>query len=40
LVDARFAQDARIRSFERAHINLWLGNRHFYDWISDGGRGI
>src|SRR5262249_42534116 len=40
LVDALFAQDALIRSFERAHINLWLGKRHFYDWISDGGRGI
>src|SRR6266478_9129880 len=37
LVDALFAQDALVRSFERAHIYLWLGKRHFYDWIGDGG---
>src|SRR6266404_9343287 len=37
LVDTLFAQDALVRSFERAHIYLWLGKRHFYDWIGDGG---
>src|SRR6516165_2155874 len=37
LVDALFAQDALVRSFERTHIYLWLGKRHFYGWISDGG---
>src|SRR5215831_13396520 len=37
LVDALFAQDALVRSFERPYIYLWLGKRHFYDWISDGG---
>src|SRR5262249_23651663 len=37
LVDTLFAQDALVRSFERAHIYLWLGKRHFYDWISEGG---
>src|SRR5215510_3884256 len=37
LVDALFAQDALVQSFERAHIYLWLGKRHFYEWISDGG---
>src|SRR5215471_2994784 len=37
LIDALFAKDALVRSFERANIYLWLGKRHFYDWISDGG---
>src|SRR5262249_10358195 len=37
LIDAHFDQDALVRSFERAHIYLWLGKRHFCDWISDGG---
>src|SRR5262245_57645569 len=37
LVDTLFGQDALVRSFERAHIYLWLGKRHFYDWISNGG---
>src|SRR3989440_10044817 len=36
LVDTLFGQDALVRSFERAHIYLWLGKRHFYDWISEG----
>jgi hypothetical protein len=36
LVDTLFAQDALVRSFERARIHLWLGKRRFYDWISDG----
>jgi hypothetical protein len=36
LVDAVFAQDALVRSFERAHIYLWLDERDFYDWISEG----
>src|SRR5215510_1518082 len=37
LIDTYFAQDALVRSFERAHIYLWLGKRRFYNWISDGG---
>src|SRR6516164_558413 len=37
LVDALFAQDALVRSFERAHIYLWFGKQHFYVRISDGG---
>src|SRR6266566_8683861 len=37
LVDALFAQDALVRNFERAYIYLWLGERHFYDRIGDGG---
>src|SRR5262249_28232424 len=37
LVDALFAQNALARSFERAHIYLWLGRRHCYGWISDSG---
>src|SRR5262249_11373109 len=36
LVEAPFAQDALVRSFERAHIYLWLDERDFYDWISEG----
>src|SRR5436190_16305326 len=37
LVDALFAQDALVRSFERAYVCLWLGRRLVYGWISDGG---
>src|SRR5262249_31227058 len=37
LVDALFAQDTLVRSFEPAYIYLCLGKRHFYDWISDRG---
>jgi hypothetical protein len=37
MVDTLFAQDALVRSFEWVHIYLWLGKRHFYDRISDGG---
>jgi len=37
LVDALFAQDALVRSFERAHIYLWLDERDLYDCISEVG---
>src|SRR5262249_62222269 len=36
LVDALFAQDALVRSFGRAHIYLWLDERDFCGWISEG----
>jgi hypothetical protein len=38
LVDTLFGQDAFVGSFERAaNIYLWLDERDFYDWISEGG---
>src|SRR5881227_2121874 len=37
LVDAVLSRETLVRSFERGHIYLWLGKRHFYDWISEGG---
>src|SRR5262249_18027475 len=36
LVDALFAQDALVRSFERANIYLWLDEGHFYGWFFVG----
>src|SRR4029079_13548064 len=37
LVDALFAQDALVRSFEGAHVWLWLVRRHLYGWVSNRG---
>src|SRR5262249_38236416 len=36
LVDAVLSREALVRSFERAHTYLWLDERDFYDWISEG----
>ena len=35
-VDAVFSREALVRSFERADICLWLGERNFHNRISEG----
>src|SRR5262249_28920701 len=35
-VDAVVSREALVRSFERAHIYVWLGERNFYSRISGG----